>query len=105
MLDRKGFEFSFSGLKTAVSVHIEQHGQPGSRKALADLCASFQAAVVEVLVAKARLARKKFRVRAMTVVGGVSANSGCARRWRRRRARTGLNCGRQRCATAGTTRR
>lgn len=76
MLDRKGFEFSFSGLKTAVSVHIEQHGQPSSRAALADLCASFQAAVVEVLVAKARLARRKFGCTAMTIVGGVSANHG-----------------------------
>ena len=76
MLDRKGFEFSFSGLKTAVSVHIEQHGQPSSRAALADLCASFQAAVVEVLVAKARLARRKFGCPAMTIVGGVSANHG-----------------------------
>ena len=73
---RKGFEFSFSGLKTAVSVHIEQHGQPSSRAALADLCASFQAAVVEVLVAKARLARRKFGCPAMTIVGGVSANHG-----------------------------
>jgi N6-L-threonylcarbamoyladenine synthase len=76
MLDRRGFEFSFSGLKTAVSVHIEQHGQPESRQALADLCASFQAAVVEVLVAKARLARRSHRCRALTIVGGVSANRG-----------------------------
>ncbi len=76
MLDRQRFEFSFSGLKTAVSVHIEQHGQPGSRAALADLCASFQAAVVDVLVAKARLARRKFKCEAMTIVGGVSANHG-----------------------------
>ena len=76
MLDRQRFEFSFSGLKTAVSVHIEQHGQPGSHAALADLCASFQAAVVDVLVAKARLARRKFQCDAMTIVGGVSANHG-----------------------------
>jgi len=75
MLD-EGYDFSFSGLKTAVAMHIDQRGQPGSRQALADLCASFQAAVVDVLVAKARLARRKFDCAAMTVVGGVSANSG-----------------------------
>lgn len=76
LADRERFEFSFSGLKTAVAMHIDQRGQPGSRQALADLCASFQAAVVDVLVAKARLARRKFDCAAMTVVGGVSANSG-----------------------------
>ncbi len=76
MLDRRGFEFSFSGLKTAVSVHIEQHGQPRSRQALADLCASFQAAVVEVLVTKARKARRSHDCQALTIVGGVSANRG-----------------------------
>ena len=76
LADRSRFEFSFSGLKTAVSVHVDQHGQPDSRAALADLCASFQAAVVEVLVTKARLARRKFDCTAMTIVGGVSANRG-----------------------------
>ena len=76
LADRDRFEFSFSGLKTAVSVYIEQHGQPASRAALADVCASFQAAVIEVLVAKARSARRKFGCTAMTVVGGVSANRG-----------------------------
>ncbi len=76
LADRERFEFSFSGLKTALSVHLDKHGQPGSRAALADLCASFQAAVVEVLVAKARLARRKFACKAMTIVGGVSANRG-----------------------------
>ena len=76
LADRERFEFSFSGLKTAISVHIDKYGQPGSREALADLCASFQAAVVDVLVAKARLARRKFGCKAMTIVGGVSANRG-----------------------------
>ena len=76
LADRQRFEFSFSGLKTAVAVHLEQHGQPQSRAALADLCASFQAAVIEVLVNKARLARRKHGCKAMTIVGGVSANRG-----------------------------
>ena len=76
LADRERFEFSFSGLKTAVAVYVEQHGQPASRAALADVCASFQAAVIEVLVAKARSARRKFGCTAMTVVGGVSANRG-----------------------------
>jgi N6-L-threonylcarbamoyladenine synthase len=75
MLQRRdNLEFSFSGLKTAVLVHIEDNGQPQSRAELADLCASFQAAVVEVLVTKARRARKKIGRDRIHVVGGVSAN-------------------------------
>jgi N6-L-threonylcarbamoyladenine synthase len=75
MLQRRdNLEFSFSGLKTAVLVHIEDRGQPQSRAELADLCASFQAAVVEVLVTKARRARKKVGRDRIHVVGGVSAN-------------------------------
>jgi N6-L-threonylcarbamoyladenine synthase len=76
LADRERFEFSFSGLKTAVSMYIDQQRPADSRAALADVCASFQAAVIEVLVAKARLARRKFGCAAMTVVGGVSANRG-----------------------------
>lgn len=76
MLDRPGFEFSFSGLKTAMLVHLKQHGQPTTRAALADLCASYQAAIVDVLVGKARLAVKRTGLDRLHIVGGVAANSG-----------------------------
>jgi N6-L-threonylcarbamoyladenine synthase len=76
LTDRDNLEFSFSGLKTAVAVYIDQHGQPSSRQQLADVCASFQAAVVEVLVAKVRAARRRVDASLVTVVGGVSANAG-----------------------------
>ena len=76
MLERDNLEFSFSGLKTAVAVYVDQHGQPGSRQVLADVCASFQAAVVEVLIAKLRQARRKAGTSLVTIVGGVSANRG-----------------------------
>lgn len=76
LAERDNLEFSFSGLKTAVAVYLDQHGQPRSRQELADVCASFQAAVVEVLVAKVRAARRKVGASLVTVVGGVSANSG-----------------------------
>lgn len=76
MIERASLEFSFSGLKTAVAVHLQQHGQPATREALADVCASVQAAIVEVLVAKTRRARREHRCAAVTVVGGVSANRG-----------------------------
>jgi len=75
MID-KGLDFSFSGLKTAVMVHLERHGEPTSRAELCDLCASFQAAVIDVLVAKVRKARRSFGTDRVHVVGGVAANRG-----------------------------
>jgi N6-L-threonylcarbamoyladenine synthase len=74
MADRDSLEFSFSGLKTAVRVHVDRHGQPDSRKTLVDLCASFQAAVVDVLVRKARLALRQTGRDRLHIVGGVAAN-------------------------------
>ena len=68
-------EFSFSGLKTAVLNLVRQQGVPKGQ-ALADLCASFQATVVEVLVRKTRKAAKQEGLRHVQVCGGVAANSG-----------------------------
>ena len=74
------YDFSFSGVKTAVlyylnrfddaerAAHLEQH--------LPDVAASFQAAVVDVLVGALRDAVRATGIRAVAVVGGVSANSG-----------------------------
>jgi N6-L-threonylcarbamoyladenine synthase len=76
MMDQDNFDFSFSGLKTAVLVHLERNGEPKSRAELADLCASFQAAVVEVLVAKACRAVLASSSSRLHVVGGVAANRG-----------------------------
>lgn len=76
MIDRDNFEFSFSGLKTALLVHVQHHGQPSTREALADLCASYQAAIVAVLVHKARRAVRASGLDRLHVVGGVAANRG-----------------------------
>lgn len=76
MLHSKDFDFSFAGLKTAVAVHLEREGQPRSRAELVDLCASFQAAVVDVLVAKTCAARRARGCESVHVVGGVAANAG-----------------------------
>jgi N6-L-threonylcarbamoyladenine synthase len=62
-----GLEFSFSGLKTAVLVHLQRTGGPNSRQELADLCAAFQAAVVDVLVTKARRAVRQCAARRLHV--------------------------------------
>jgi N6-L-threonylcarbamoyladenine synthase len=69
-----GAEFSFSGLKTALLHHVRVHGQPEGQ-ALADLCASYQAAIVEVLVRKTRRTARHERLEHVQICGGVAANS------------------------------
>lgn len=68
-----GYNFSFSGLKTAV-LRQTRHFQPDSLP-VHDLAASFQAAVVDVLVAKTARAATAYGVTAVHLAGGVSANT------------------------------
>ena len=70
-----GAEFSFSGLKTALLHHVRAHGVPEGQ-ALADLCASYQAAIVEVLVRKTRKQARILGMHHVQICGGVAANSG-----------------------------
>ncbi len=67
----RGYDFSFSGLKTAVITYVRQHPEAST----ADLAASFQEAVVDVLVAKARRAAAEVGARGLCLAGGVAANS------------------------------
>jgi len=74
------FEFSFSGLKTAVlyAVHgpgVSKGPMPEEGKKRKDLAASFQEAVVDALIAKCRLALRRSGMKRLAVGGGVSANS------------------------------
>jgi N6-L-threonylcarbamoyladenine synthase len=73
-----GAEFSFSGLKTALLHHVRAHGVPDGQ-ALADLCASYQAAIVEVLVRKTRRQARRLQLHHVQVCGGVAANSALRR--------------------------
>ncbi len=75
MWTRKNLDFSFSGLKTAVLQHIEANGIPQGQD-LNDLCASFQQAVVDVLVMKAFAAAKQKKLKRIVFSGGVACNSG-----------------------------
>jgi N6-L-threonylcarbamoyladenine synthase len=73
-----GADFSFSGLKTALLHRVRAHGVPDGQE-LADLCASYQAAIVEVLVRKTRRAARRLQMHHVQVCGGVAANSGLRR--------------------------
>jgi N6-L-threonylcarbamoyladenine synthase len=68
-------DFSFSGLKTALLYHLRDLDRAGSPRPLADLAASYQEAIVDVLVEKAFRAVRQTGQRALAIVGGVSANS------------------------------
>jgi len=72
---RDDLDFSFSGLKTAVATRLGKTGVPQGT-ALADFCASFQSAVVDVLVRKSRRALAREGLSALVVCGGVAANRG-----------------------------
>ena len=74
MMYQGGLDFSFSGMKTAVLQVVKKVGVPRDQ-ALADLCASFQEAVVDVLVEKTFKAARLKRVKQVVVSGGVAANS------------------------------
>ena len=79
-LEPDSLDFSFSGIKTAVLYHVHGPGKTSGGLARlteqhkADICASFQAAVVDVLVAKTMLACEQTGLRTVVVGGGVAAN-------------------------------
>lgn len=81
MLGRDSLDFSFSGIKTAVLYHCQGGDMKGqnkvdsmSRQEIADIAASFQAAVVDVLVKKTQRAAKKIVAKTIILGGGVAAN-------------------------------
>jgi len=68
------YDFSFSGLKTAVLRVVERYSDPPQGRLLANLAASFQDAVVDVLSAKTARAAEEYNATAVLLCGGVSAN-------------------------------
>lgn len=71
MLSSPGFDFSFSGLKTAVLYHLRKN----PREANADVAASVLASVVDILSRKSIEATRRYHMKRLVVVGGVAANS------------------------------
>ncbi len=74
-----GLDFSFSGLKTSILYFLNAESKKNSRfieENLADLCASVQQTIVEILIEKIKSASKQTGIRQIAISGGVSANSG-----------------------------
>lgn len=80
------WEFSFSGIKTAVSYYLRDHKD----FSIPDVCASFEEAMVETLVTKTLLAAKKYKVRHIAVGGGVAANTLLRERMQSKAAGAGI---------------
>ncbi|MBQ6240156.1 MAG: tRNA (adenosine(37)-N6)-threonylcarbamoyltransferase complex transferase subunit TsaD [Firmicutes bacterium] len=74
-LDEPGYDFSFSGLKSAVLNTLNHLKMMGEEVHQADIAASFQAAVTDVLVGKTMQAAQDYGIRRIAMAGGVSANT------------------------------
>lgn len=94
LLRDPGHDFSFSGLKTSVRYFLARNpGLAGDPARLRDLCASVQAAIVEVLVGKLLGAAEACGVRRVTASGGVTCNREFRERLRRNARAVGLTVG------------
>lgn len=85
MLNRADFDFSYSGLKTAVLNFLQEKSEREIPRHLPDICASFQQAAVEVLIKKTVRAARTYQVRNIVIAGGVAANS-LLRKWLKKEA-------------------
>lgn len=74
-LGKDSFDFSFSGLKTAVLYYLDSVGEEFVAQHLNDIAASFQKAVVDILVEKTLSAASKYKVKRIALAGGVASNS------------------------------
>jgi len=90
LLHDGSFNFSFSGLKTAVLNHVRKNPVQEDGQILRDLCASFQRAACDVLVAKTLLAAETEGIGRVVVAGGVACNSALRRHMAREAADRGI---------------
>lgn len=92
-LKKGSLDFSFSGLKTALLYFLRQFDDTTLSQRQADVAASYQEAIVDVLVHKAFAAVRRSGVSALAVVGGVSANSRLRAVLQQRASREGIQLG------------
>lgn len=75
LLEDGSLDFSFSGLKSSAQRLIQSISREEKQKNISDLCASFQESVAQTLVTKLRWAVEKYKIKNISITGGVSANS------------------------------
>jgi len=89
--DAASLDFSFSGLKTAVSRYVQTKSKEFVEENIANICASLQEAIADILSLKAVNAAKKNNVENLILCGGVSANSRLRELLEERAAKNGIN--------------
>ncbi|MFZ5897897.1 MAG: tRNA (adenosine(37)-N6)-threonylcarbamoyltransferase complex transferase subunit TsaD [Bacillota bacterium] len=89
-LEEGTYDFSFSGLKTAVITFLEKTRREGKEVVTADVAASFQKAVTDVLVDKVIAAAEEYKPRRITLAGGVAANGALREALEERAAQAGF---------------
>lgn len=75
-LDDKSYNFSFSGIKSAVVNFVHNEKQRGNEIRVEDMCTSFQNRVVKILTKKTKRALEEYHVNHLVIAGGVAANQG-----------------------------
>lgn len=90
-LEKGSYDFSFSGLKSAVINTIHNTQQRGQSVKPEDVAASFQASVIDVLAEKTMRAAKQYNVKQVIVAGGVAANQGLRNVLKNKFAETGIS--------------
>lgn len=94
LLNHDSLDFSFSGLKTSVSLYVKKWRQDGGEEtgiAMADIAASFQEAVIDVLVHKTMAAREQTGAGSVVVAGGVACNQALKDLMKRKTADAGVD--------------
>jgi N6-L-threonylcarbamoyladenine synthase len=79
MVEMKGLNFSFSGIKTAFLYFLQKETKKNPNfvaENIADICASMQSTLIKILLQKLRKAARQYKIREIAIAGGVSANSG-----------------------------
>ena len=89
-LEEDNYDFSFSGLKSAVLNYLNSCKQKGTEIVIEDVCASFQQAVIDVLVEKTINAAKKNNTKIVAIAGGVASNEGLRNTLEERCGKEGL---------------
>ncbi len=88
---RDSVDFSFSGLKTSLLMRLRKRGSPFSAEELPDVVASYQEAIVDVLVEKTLCAAARNSISRVVICGGVAANSRLRERFRNDASRSGID--------------
>jgi N6-L-threonylcarbamoyladenine synthase len=87
----EGYNYSFSGIKTAIMYFLQKQDPEFIQANMADICASIQHTLVETLLTKLKLAIKETGIKEVAIAGGVAANSGLRQSLQLLRDTMGLN--------------